>query len=227
MNGKHFSKILACCFLLSALPCPAADVYRSVTGQLFNVQKSLIWLDITGQVTAKIGNIIILKREVGRSDRHYVALTNYAGLADYGREVRARAMCVGDYQFGDTPMYLWDCGTPAAPPNSNAPVGAPLFVYQQLQTISNRIAQIGRDQRRDVQAFEEANERKRLEMEAGKTTSSDIARWRDADSARRRPIEQARNLEIGKLALAEFELRQRYHIPAPTRTRRQSPAPKP
>lgn len=93
------------------------DPIRVVTNHVYNAEKSVLWKYVGGKVTSKIDGIVIVHYAPYDypGSAKYFAVRNYAGDAVDGKNIAAVAMRVGEAQWGDKPIELWDCGTkPAA-----------------------------------------------------------------------------------------------------------------
>lgn len=86
---------------------------RVVTNQVYNAEKSVLWKYVGGKVTSKIDGIVIVHYAPYDypGSAKYFAVRNYSGDAVDGKNISAVAMRVGEAQWGDKPIELWDCGT--------------------------------------------------------------------------------------------------------------------
>jgi hypothetical protein len=100
---------------------PDGGVYfRIVTNQVFDVRRSILWTNLTGKVSGKHGDVILLSKRVYISlrdlkyeDRIFAAIRNYPESAVQDKLMHLRAMKVGRYDTGTMLVELYDCGIPA------------------------------------------------------------------------------------------------------------------
>jgi hypothetical protein len=95
-------------------PTPAVAVdginYRTVTNQLFNIQKSILWRPVAGTILHKTaGGVLIVERTIGR-EVDTIALRNYSGESTDGKPINTLAMPVGAHERDGQTLELWDCG---------------------------------------------------------------------------------------------------------------------
>jgi hypothetical protein len=83
--------------------------FRVVDKRIYNVQTSLLWSIISGNVYKNEDDVLILKVSFGLFP--YIAVKNYSGEAVESRQVSTLAMPAGIYDMGGSPTELWDCGT--------------------------------------------------------------------------------------------------------------------
>lgn len=93
------------------------EPFRAVTNQVFNAEKSALWKVVNGRVSSKSDGVLILYYEHSDAPRsgRYFAVTNFVGDATDNKRIMTVAMRVGETQFGNTPVELWDCGTKLKP----------------------------------------------------------------------------------------------------------------
>jgi hypothetical protein len=114
---------------------PVGGVWqRVVNGQKIDFHKPPAY-SINGQVTAERDGLVILSGVEGE-----FALTNYSGHITDGEKVFALAMRSGKYTYGDTPMDIWDCGTPYIPSPEEI-VASNAVVQAKAEIARQRIAQ--------------------------------------------------------------------------------------
>lgn len=87
--------------------------FRVVDKRTYNVQTSLLWSIISGDVYKNEDDVLILKVSFGLFP--YIAVKNYSGEAVESRQVSTLAMPAGIYDMGGSPIELYDCGTPPTP----------------------------------------------------------------------------------------------------------------
>lgn len=104
----------------------AAPNFREVDGKLYNIEKSVLWMDFSGRVYGVASNIIIIGRGyIGRLDSHEslvegvnlvqgrkVAIRNCTNGIAVGDQIKGRAMKVGVWDNSGSVLQLWDCGLP-------------------------------------------------------------------------------------------------------------------
>lgn len=94
--------------------------FRIVDKRIYNVMNSQLWRVVSGEVHYKTddGAVILYDKDNGLSAT--MALKNYTGDGVAGKNISALAIHTGTYNWGDTPLQLWDCGTPYTPPPPTA-----------------------------------------------------------------------------------------------------------
>lgn len=115
--------------------------FRRVNGQLYNTRYSTNWFDFRGEVVHATQNRLVIKNSkflrratnslpAGTPRSHlpadydqYAVLTNYSAPVTTGQRINGAAMRIGQINYGNLTVELWDCGTPNLGPVlvTNAP----------------------------------------------------------------------------------------------------------
>lgn len=90
--------------------------FRKINGKIYHSEKLP---SISGEVyyTTSDGALILYTSPWSSSGNHMPekALKNYPKEATHGKAITARALPIGVYNWDNTPLELWDCGTEPSP----------------------------------------------------------------------------------------------------------------
>jgi hypothetical protein len=111
---------------------PTAASFRVVTGQVFNIDRSVLWESFTGECVTVLTNGVVIqmfgiRRRPGAVGDHVSAyervplkkifVRNYPQnlMPTTAKPMSGMAMLVGTIQMGADTLELWDYGTPNIP----------------------------------------------------------------------------------------------------------------
>ena len=92
-------------------------IIRVSNGKIYNAVENQQWQFIGGTVYEKSDGLVIVQEPRANADTTYLAITNFQGEVLIDKEFDGLAIRAGTFNWhGDSPIAIYDMGTPYVPP---------------------------------------------------------------------------------------------------------------